>query len=402
LVAAALVALALKLHIAGTTVGSNDVLAWRRFAKEVTTLGGLETYRVDPDMNHPPFIVLMLQAIHFVDHRTALPFFFWIRLPAILADVAMLAIVAWRYPPVGSRRGAALLLLALAPPLVMISGFHGNTDAVMVTFAVLAAVLLDQRRHPALAGIAWGMSLNIKIVPIILAPALLPAIPTWRGRFAFGVTAALTAGLPTLPYALAEPRLLLRQILFYPSLSGQWGYTRLIGLFEEHGWAAAVDELARDWGRLLLMVAIMAVSLWQARYARQTSAFWRCGAVFATFFALTPGFGVQYLAWMVPWVVALGPGIALAVYGTSGLFLFEVYQTSAKSWPWWYAEVAGWTDYPHIIRLEQIAWLTICGALILFLTRQDDALNAVSRRPPEPDSAAGFGQHEGGRPSGGR
>ncbi len=58
LAAAALLALAFKFHIARTTVGSNDVLAWRRFAKEVTTLGGLETYRVDPDMNHPPFIVL--------------------------------------------------------------------------------------------------------------------------------------------------------------------------------------------------------------------------------------------------------------------------------------------------------------------------------------------------------
>ncbi|HZB96412.1 MAG TPA: glycosyltransferase 87 family protein, partial [Herpetosiphonaceae bacterium] len=368
IVAALLVALGLKLHIALTTVGTNDVPTWQRFTHEVTTLGGLATYRVDRDMNHPPFMVLALRGIHAAEQHTALPFRFWIRLPAIIADVVTLLLVAWRYPPTSDQRGLALLLLALAPPLILISGFHGNTDPVMITFVVLTAVLLDHRLPPAVAGIAFGMSLNIKIVPLLLAPALLLAIPTWRGRLAFGAAAALTTGIPTLPYLLVEPRLFLHQVIAYHGLFGQWGYTRLIKIFLSHQWAMTAQDLARSWGRHFLIGAIVGVSLWQARYRPQTSAFWRCGTVIATFFALTPGFGVQYLAWIVPWVVALGPGVTLAIYGTSGLFLFEVYNAWAKKWPWEYADsLGGWTAYPYIIRLELIAWLAICAALILFL-----------------------------------
>jgi hypothetical protein len=285
----------------------------------------------------------------------------------------------------------ALLLLALAPPLILISGFHGNTDPVMITFVVLTAVLLDHRLPPAVAGIAFGMSLNIKIVPLLLAPALLLAIPTWRGRLAFGAAAALTTGIPTLPYLLVEPRLFLHQVIAYHGLFGQWGYTRLIKIFLSHQWAMTAQDLARSWGRYLLIGAIAGVSLWQARYRPQTSAFWRCGTVIATFFALTPGFGVQYLAWIVPWVVALGPGVALAIYGTSGLFLFEVYNAWAKKWRWEYADsLGGWTAYPYIIRLELIAWLAICATLILFLARHEDILSikrrAAALSAPAPQS----------------
>lgn len=393
LAVAAALALGFKLHIARTTVGTTDVRTWKRFANEVRTLGVLETYHVDKEMNHPPFMALVLQAIHAVDERTTLAFPFWMRLPAILADVAMLLIVAWRYPPISHARGAALLLLALAPPLIMISGFHGNTDTVMITFACLAAVILDRGLHPALAGIAFGMSLNIKIVPIILTPALLLSIVSWRGRLTFALATAMTAGLPALPYVLAEPRLILRNVIAYDSLFGRWGYTRLLRIFEEQPGAAIAEELSRNWGRALVLGSIIVVSLWQARTASRSSAFWRCGTAFATFLTLTPGFGVQYLAWMVPWVIALGPGAVLTIYGTSGLFLFEVYDASARAWPWEYAGsggVPGWSPYPHIVRLELIAWVAICASLIMFVARTPRNPVAAKRRmaaPPTPHQA---------------
>ncbi|KAF0247582.1 MAG: hypothetical protein FD167_3022, partial [bacterium] len=41
--------------------------------------------------------------------------------------------------------------------------------------------------------------------------------------------------------------------------------------------------------------------------------------------SLSPGFGVQYLVWLTPWIVSLGLGATGIFFLTSGLFLFLVY-----------------------------------------------------------------------------
>jgi len=51
----------------------------------------------------------------------------------------------------------------------MISGFHGNTDPVMVMFLFIASVMLF-REKPALCGLFLALSCQIKIIPLLLFP----------------------------------------------------------------------------------------------------------------------------------------------------------------------------------------------------------------------------------------
>ena len=51
----------------------------------------------------------------------------------------------------------------------MVSGFHGNTDPVMVMFLVLAAHMCLKER-PILAGLFLALSCQIKIVPLLFVP----------------------------------------------------------------------------------------------------------------------------------------------------------------------------------------------------------------------------------------
>ena len=58
------------------------------------------------------------------------------------------------------------------PPVsVMISGFHVNTDPLLVC-AILAAVCLIRSRHIAWAGVAIGLALSVKLSALIFLPAL--------------------------------------------------------------------------------------------------------------------------------------------------------------------------------------------------------------------------------------
>jgi len=96
--------------------------------------------------------------------------------------------------------------------------------------------------------------------------------------------------------------------------------------------------------------------------------FLQCGLVAFLFLALTPGFGVQYLAWLVPWVVALGLGATLAYYLASGVFLFVVYTFWSRGFPWHFAnaiEVGEWRGW--IVYLEVLCWLSVVLITAVYL-----------------------------------
>ncbi len=134
LVLATVLALVVKLVLALTTIGTNDVLRWETFLTHAQLYGGIGLYHRIGYFNHPPFMVHVLHLMAFMTSLTSLSFPFWLRLPAILADIGSLILV-WsileRHQPAIHRR-AALMCMAVAPPSLLISGFHGNTVPVMI------------------------------------------------------------------------------------------------------------------------------------------------------------------------------------------------------------------------------------------------------------------------------
>ncbi len=373
---AAIVALAAKVTIARTTYGTNDVSYWAWFLERLHESGGVGLYHsTDPSngtkfFNHPPFMIRALQLMDRLTVTTGVPFPFWLRLPAIIADLGSLLLV-WRLlaPRLGRALSPlALVLLALAPPSIMIAGFHGNTDPVMIAFVLLALYLLDRRYPPWLAGIAFGMSLNIKIVPVIFVAAIVLNLPDLRRRLGFLVATGLTFLLGALPFLLQDPIFIVKQVFGYGSFSGYWGISRLLTRYlPPESWAI---EAYANQGKYVALGAVGVASLWLHLRHRDTSLFQQCGLLAFSFLALSPGFGVQYLAWLIPWVVVLGAPATALFYATSGLFLFLVYTYWSRAFPWYLADsvsVGMWED--PVIGFELFCWATIV-ALIVVQIRQ--------------------------------
>jgi hypothetical protein len=395
IVVAALLALAVKLRLAYATVGTNDATTWARFAETARDVGGAGLYRAEALFNHPPFMVHVLQIMTELARRTGLPFFFWLRLPAILADVAMLLLAWLLLAPRLDRPGyrAALLLLAAAPPLVMISGFHGNTDPAMIALVVLAVYLIDRRDAPLLAGIALGLALSVKIVPAIFVPAIVLFLATWRARFALSLAAAATWIVGSLPYTLQVPELIARQVFAYKGNYGEWGISRLLMLRAQWAnpgipWADLERGAYAEIGRLLALAAVVVAAAWMNRPgAIKPPLFVQCGLVAFLFLALSPAFGVQYLAWLVPWVVALGWGATLAYYATSGLLLFSVYTSWSDGFPWDYADSPepGWRG--AIVALDLLCWASVVAIVLCFVVtvwrlQRESAAESINTTAP--------------------
>ena len=337
IVAAAVVALLLKSALALRTIGTNDVITFDYFSVVAAQQPGRNLYLyAEPPwfvFNHPPFMIHALRALRWLSQATSLPFPFWLRAPGIAADLGSLLLV-WRILEASGRRFSpwTLLFIAIAPASIMISGFHGNTDPVMILFLLLSIYLIEVHRRVGLGGVAMGLSVCVKTVPLLFVPVVLLHLRGWRQRAAFVLSAASAGFLLSLPYAVEVPSAILSRIFGYSSIYGQWGVTRLLQL--DGVPLQPLDDLARTLAPYLVPVAIPALSLllrW--RYPCRTL-FWHAGAVGLATLAIAPGFGVQYLAWAIPWTAVASAAAAATFHASSGAFLFAVYTEWSQGLPW--------------------------------------------------------------------
>jgi hypothetical protein len=271
--------------------------------------------------NHPPLAGWWLLLNNWVTANTAVSLPFLIGLPAILADV----VAAWLIFTVLSHRRplweatAAGVLVGCSPVLVIISGFHGNTDSVFVMFSLLSAWLLADRGRPGWSGVCFATALSIKIIPIEILPAAL-------------------------------------------IVDGPWGLVNL-------AWNLEHDELAR-WlvlhGRLIPgLVSAALAALVVVRTNRNLPA--SVGMAFGAFVAFSPVFATQYLAWTVAGLYLVDFFGATAFNLSAGLFLFVVYDRWSHGLPWYRAVSAGYTSPQRDVGM--IAWICLLLTLAIGCVR---------------------------------
>lgn len=315
------VALAVRVALAATTIGSNDIVFWRRFGDLVSTHGVLQAYALDSWFNHPPLMGLLAAALFRLAVRTGWSFELLFKLPSIVASVAAVALVhRCARPGVG-----VLALFALNPTDVLVTGYHGNTDGLCAFLCALAVRCADRQR-PVACGLALAAALNVKLIPVVL---IVPLASLFKGRDLARYGAALLLGiLPFLPPLLWARDAFLKNAILYRSFLANWG----IGLFVIQSAAHFPHRAAALWaivlavGKPLVLASSVAWGLLQAR--RRTFSPWElAGLVLATFLVAAPGFGVQYLIYPTAALVIADRGFGLRYAYGAGVFLFLVYVT---------------------------------------------------------------------------
>jgi hypothetical protein len=372
---AAALALVLKIYLSLTTFGTNDVRTWQSFLNNIIQFGGIGTYQRpgifgDP-FNHPPFMIHVLKTLGYLSDLSGLPFPFWLRLPAIIADIGSLWLLSkMKTPPL------MLFLFALCPASILISGFHGNTDPVMISFVLLSLYVIDSKGYTWLAGLAFGMALNIKVVPLIFAPAIAFYLREPKKIAEFFGASVGTVFLCSLPYALLDPIIIARKTLGYGSTYNRWGWPIILSFafpsplklpFTSYN-GRLLHHFLFTYFRYALLTIIIFLS-WQMNRHRSTlpSLFIQFGFIVSLFLALTPGFGMQYLAWLIPFVIALGTYRTVSYYLTSGAYLFATYSFWSDG-NWYYADsIKVRAPVLSVYLLSLLCWLTVVFSCAKYL-----------------------------------
>ncbi len=343
------VSFALKLILAVNTYGSNDLLTFQENLRKIKSDGVVNLYRdgiaitgqggqllgIEPNCL-PPFSLRLLMLCDDLEHAFGPSMRFWVRCIGAVADLFSLLLVIRICRAEGLKPSPwALILTALSPVAIMITGFHGNLDPLMMLFLLVSLWLIENKRAAWLAGAAFGAAVSIKVVPLICAPAILLYLPSWRRRVWFFLATGAVVLALSMPYALDAPGVILSRVVSYGGATGPgaWGISQVLFIFLPHAVAAAYLKIGKA---LVLSVAVFVAIRVNASQYKQPL-FLQCGFIVFSFLLLSPGFGVQYLCWLVPWAAALKQSRTAFYYLSSSAFLFTVYTAWSGGLPWFYA-----------------------------------------------------------------
>lgn len=346
---AAAAGLIARMIIAANSPGPADVRIFRGFAEAITVYGPVGIYEHPlpglPVYNHPPLAGWMLMGL---DSLTGLGLSFstLIRIPASAADFCCALLVFEIVRRRAAPRTAMLcgIGVAVSPVLIATSGYHGNTDAVAIAFALAAAHLLADRKAPLAAGVAAALSISVKFIPVVVIPALFVA--ALRGgrpvvvRFAAGF-----AGLGALvwgPALVTVPLDLERNVLEYAGGSYRlWGLVRFADVI---GLPESVITFMQGGGHFLVVLVCVAAGI-RLAWLRPAQLPGVVALTLGLLLLLSTASGLQYLTWAAAGMFVLGAAEGFTYSAVVGLVAVLGYSgRSAVRWsePVLYLGAAGW------------------------------------------------------------
>ena len=347
IVAAALIALVLKLVIAWNTFGTNDVISFYKFAHSLNHHGLEQTYTSSIAFNHPPLVAHYLELIYKLSRlssfeRNGITFPFLLRLPAILADFISVLVLLRLGKEISPTRipSWALLLFALSPVSVMVSGFHGNTDPIMVMFLLIAAYACI-RENPIFCGLFFALSCQIKIVPLLLLPIFFFYWNYRRVSLRFLISLGAVSLVLWSEPLLNFPVIFIKNVLSYGSFWGLWGITYFLRLT---GWSqfgrityfnfTLAQIVVGVLLKLLIVFCVFGIA-WRRRALSPRALLASLAYGWMVFFIFSPGVCAQYMVWLAPFVLLLSPVLYGFLELGSSLFLFFFYNAIADKFPWY-------------------------------------------------------------------
>ena len=330
------------MYCAAMTLGSSDVGIFAIFARSIHESGLIEIYKGTQYFNHTPLVGWFLEAIHILSGGKGgniWVFAFFLRLPGIFADMGAVLTLLWLREKTGRPAWWALALFAASPVAFMVSGYHGNVDSVMAMFVLMAAAACATE-NAILCGLAFGLSCNVKIVPLLLAPVF---VFFWWKRsrlvqFA-GVSALCTLAGWSLPL-FTIPAVFLKDVIAYGSVWGVWGipyFLRISGIAAFGGIEMFEPTPAQSAVMLalkLIIIPSVIVIAWRRRGTEPIKVFQTLALVWAVFFVFAPGFGAQYIVWLAPCFLVASESWYAALTLSSSVALFIFYNAISNGMPW--------------------------------------------------------------------
>lgn len=374
----ALFAIAARLALIATTYGTNDAGFMAVSVDLVKRVGVARSYAHTAMMNHPPLSFALMTLIDRLATAVGIAFVDVFRFFQVVADVvaAVALFHIGRHTSIEHGRALALFIL-LSPGAAFISAFHCNTDATMIALILAAAALVAGNRN-GLGGGMLALAAGIKIPPFLLAPIFGISLRS-RGRLRFLASFAIVAAAVYLPWIIIGGPVVARVVFGYRGgLPYEWGVTGVAFALSRNvaSFRALGMEVMKFWQTygswfVYVAIAMVIIMVWRRRPETPAAMLHGVGIMLMTILALAPGFGVQYIGWLIAFLPFAFPWRGAVVMNAAiSTFLFVTYTVWSGGWPWWFADITRAGPYRWVAAVAGYAmWLIVCAALAVSVRR---------------------------------
>ena len=279
-----------------------DVQRYRKVAAHILDVSW-NPYTAPRLYPYPPVWVWAEAGSEWASRRWGASFAVLVKLPVLAADLGIVALLG----VMGRERGLGSLpawLYALHPVSVLVTGFHGQFDAIMILFLLLSLAAFGRCRTDASA-LALAGSIATKSFPVVTLPFFLLALPGRRERVRFLLLATLPVALLLLPYAADDLPALRRELFGYGGVADfgwigfgrglEWLATGELARSEARHWTASIEA-----GRWLFLAALAALVYACATRRLRPTLLESTLVVLLSFLTLYGAISAQYLLWVVP------------------------------------------------------------------------------------------------------
>jgi hypothetical protein len=359
-----------------------DIHNYQHVAEIIHQRGMFGLYTHTPGIYpYPPVWVGFEMTALWLHWQGVLPFSLAIRLPIIIADVAMVAII-WRYvrrhTQFPQRALLAAALYALNPVSIIISCWHGQFDALPVCGVALA--MLFTEHHWRRAAGALGIGIALKSFPVLLLPMFARQQPSLSRQIHFILYAILPVLFLLIPFLLADAAAVIRELFCYRghALLGvmvpvRTIYVPLTGERFPVDMTLQVISLSAYGFLGLYGWAVWYMSRFHITLPMQAT------IVFLLFYVVYAGISPQYVLWVLPFMIMATanqhwPVLLYSAVSTPaliGLYLYAV----ADIFPFTVDLLPEYTRLAYGVFGS--LWWGCCLLLLVVLTRQ-----AVTSLPP--------------------
>jgi uncharacterized membrane protein len=310
-----LIAFGVRIVPAALVFGTDDVAGWAAW-------GGLLASGANPTASKyllawPPLWLPFTWFASVMSDTTQIPFYLLIKLVPIAADLVLTLFLYSVAEEYGCSPWKTALAYALNPVSIYCTAIHGQFDAIPTLCATVAVVMMGRResRRPTGAGVWLGIAASFKTWPLFILPALLAPLGSMRRR----------AQMATVVIGIFITALLLSWLFFgvgsvigvltYRSALGWWGLSSISYVLR----AAMPANLFSA----IFFAAMAAAAL--LLIAKRTEPARGALLLLLTFYVTAPGFGLQYLIWIVPLALLADQRRAITYSIVAGfLIAFEV------------------------------------------------------------------------------
>ncbi len=366
--------LSIRLLLAALFYGSGDVNIWGFFANFWPA--GKSPYE-SFFYNYAPPWYWIISLMGAVSRATEWPFYFLIKCPLILGDLALFALIYRGAKKLSNGDSRAALVAGSAfflnPVSIILTGCHGAFDNLSILFVLLgwyAFCFYPAGRNTLAGTFFFAFGVCVKHFNILLAPAF-----AFRQKNLFHKLLVLAAApallaLMVLPYAGSGIDTVLHNMFGWSLHAGYWGWSGFIcrsALF-----FTGIDLIQKPWFGMIdnfNLVVYVAIFLASIYWAKRRDLLDSLLLVFLLFYTFTTQIAPQYTLWILP-LAALRPNRFFYAYSLAGGLQVGFFEYCHYHWYNHVPFAAGLPELasPAFVLTRYLTW-AVCAVWFFSLAR---------------------------------